>query len=326
MQEKTGLISVIVPVYNTEKYLKKCLDSIIYQTYKNLEIILVDDGSTDDSGRICDEYSYKDCRIKVIHKTNGGLSDARNAGIEIMTGSLVTFVDSDDWIDHNMIAYLYSILNEYHADISCASFHKVFEKGVKEKENSVDKKISVYTGTEAIERLMYKRDVDTSAWGKLYRKQDFDHIRYPKGVIFEDLATTYQIFYDKERIVYSYQKLYYYLQRENSIMYQNFDRRRFDRIKIGEEMIDWTKNNEPSLQKAAISRYFTANIQLLREIPLTKEWEGDLIDIADNIKKYRGAVIVNNKVKTIDRVIALSTYLGVRSLKVLGKIYKAVWP
>lgn len=326
MYDKTELISVIVPIYNTQKYLTNCLESIIHQTYMNLEIILVDDGSTDDSGRICNNYAHKDKRIKVIHKTNGGLSDARNAGLEVMTGTLVTFVDSDDWIDFSMIEYLYNILIEYHADISCVSFHKVFENGKKGIKNIANNKVNVYTGTEAIERLMYKRDVDTSACGKLYKKQDFDYIRYPQGIIFEDLATTYKIFYGKKRIVYGHKQLYYYFQRENSIMYQNFDRKRFDRLGIGQEMIDWTKKNEPILQRAAISRYFTANIQLLREIPLTKEWENDLSDIVSNIKKYRVDVIINKKAKKIDRFIACSTYLGIKPLKILGKIYKIVWP
>lgn len=320
------LISVIVPVYNVEKYLHKCLNSIINQTYTNLEIILVDDGSTDKSGMICDEYSELDTRIKVVHQENGGLSAARNTGLDIMNGDLVTFVDSDDWIDCNMINKLYDILLEYNAEISCISFHKVFEDGKKKRRDIVNNKVIVYTGTEAIELLLYKKYVDTSACGKLYRKQDFSNIRYPKGILFEDLATTYRIFYGKKRIAYSQDKLYYYFQRKNSIMYQNFNHKRFDKLLVGQEIIEWTNEHEPNLREAAISRYFTINIQLLREMPLLNEWENDLNEIVRNIKKYRHIVIKNRKAKKIDRLIAVSTYLGIRPLKMLGKIYKALWP
>lgn len=325
---KEPLVSVIVPVYNVSRYLKRCLDSITSQTYKNLDIILVDDGSKDDSGVICDEYARTDSRIKVIHKENGGLSDARNVGLDVMEGDYVTFVDSDDWMELNAIERLYTIMTECCADISCISFNKVFEKEKKKVKSisTAKREIHIYKGTEAIERIMYKKGVDTSAWGKLYKKSDFDCIRYPKGVIFEDLATTYRIFYGKERIAYSNEKMYNYLQRDNSIMYQRFSRKRFDRIDIGREMMEWARNKEPELRKAAETRYFIANIQLFREMPLTNEWENDLNDVLSNIKKYRRAVIRNRKAKMIDRLIALSTCLGVRPLKAIGKIYKIVWP
>lgn len=320
------LISVIVPVYNVSQYLRKCLDSILRQTYKNIEIILVDDGSTDDSGEICDKYAENDARIRVVHKENGGLSSARNAGIDIMQGDFVTFVDSDDWINCRMIDRMYGILLEYNADISCVSFHKVFENDEKKYAASANGKVIVYTGTEAVERIMYKRSIATSAWGKLYNRQDFNNIRYPAGMIFEDLATTYKIFYGKKRIAYCNERLYYYFQRKDSIMSRKFSRKRFDRLVIGQEMMEWAKKNEPSLQKAAVSRYFTANMQLLREMPLTDEWRNNLNEIIENVKRYRSAVIKNRKAKKIDRLIALSTYLGVRPLKILGKLYKAVWP
>lgn len=134
MEEK--LISIIVPVYNVEKYLKECIDSVISQTYKNLEIILVDDGSTDKSGEICDEYSKKDSRIKVIHKENGGLSDARNVALDIAKGEYIGFVDSDDYVEKDMFETLYKLAEEHNTEISSISFYKTLENEIIDVRNS----------------------------------------------------------------------------------------------------------------------------------------------------------------------------------------------
>ncbi len=134
MEDK--LISIIIPVYNVERYLRECIDSIIAQTYKNLEIILVDDGSSDKSGEICDEYSKKDSRIKVIHKKNGGLSDARNVALDIAKGDYIGFIDSDDYIEKDMFQILYNLAEEYNAEISSISFYKMLENKVISVRNS----------------------------------------------------------------------------------------------------------------------------------------------------------------------------------------------
>ena len=161
------LISVIVPVYNVEKYLNKCVDSIIHQTFTNLEIILVDDGSTDKSGPFCEKYAALDQRVKVIHKTNGGLSDARNKGIEKATGDFVTFIDSDDFIELDMIEYLYRLLCQAEADISVCQRNEI-EEGSNRKKAHLIVKYEIIVGNKNCMKAFFEcPGIDTIAWGKL---------------------------------------------------------------------------------------------------------------------------------------------------------------
>ena len=169
MEKEEELISVIVPVYNVEKYLEKCIDSIINQTYQNLEIILVDDGSTDGSGKICDEYSRKDNRIKVIHKENGGLSDARNIGIKNANGGLIGFIDSDDYITENMFEVLQKDLRKYNADISSCDIQNVNEAGecLKIIRVSTEGQTSKVFEREEALKLLLEDTIKSYAWNKL---------------------------------------------------------------------------------------------------------------------------------------------------------------
>ncbi len=210
------LISVVVPVYKVEEYLNKCVDSIINQTYKNLEIILVDDGSPDNCPKICDEYAKKDNRIKVIHKTNGGLSDARNAGIKEARGQLIGFVDSDDYIDNRMYEYLYGLIKKYDADISNCGFRNF---GIINEDSPVPKKEIVLNTSESLKMLAENTIVSNYAWNKLYKKELFinNNIEYPVGKIMEDIATTYKLFESADKLVVGTEIHYYYLKRENGI-------------------------------------------------------------------------------------------------------------
>ena len=319
------LISVIIPIYNVKNYLDKCIESVINQTYENLEIILVDDGSTDGSEKKCDEYLDRDKRISVIHKENGGLSDARNHALNKISGKFVTFIDSDDYIDLRMIETLYKLIEEYEADISCVSFLRVFESR-QGRNVTFPFQIATYSGNEAIEDMLYKKSVDTSACGKLYKASDFNEIRYPLGMIFEDWGTTYKIFHNKNRIVCSSEKMYFYVQRSGSLVHDNFSKKRFDRIVIAKQILDWANEECVELIDAAKARYFQANIQTIREMPLTEQWNDEVEEIKNSIKKYRKDIIKNKKVKLIDRLIAISTYSGIKNLKRLGKFYKIIWP
>lgn len=214
------LISVIIPVYNVEKYLAKCVDSVIDQSYKNLEIILVDDGATDSSGRICDEYAARDSRIICIHKKNGGLSDARNTGIEKMTGKYVTFIDSDDYVDKYFIEVLYRNLCENGADISISDFVKVKEKEIPENPDEREKySIICFDHRQSLEALYddeYKYQF-TTAWGKLFTSKLYNQIRFPKGRNYEDTATTHKVLDKSKKVVYTNRTQYFYLTRETSI-------------------------------------------------------------------------------------------------------------
>lgn len=208
-------ISVIVPFYNVEKYADRCINSIVKQTYKNLEIILVDDGSKDNSGKICENWKNKDNRIIVLHKKNGGLSDARNAGIKIATGEYIAFIDSDDYIDYDMLNTLYDNLKKTSSEISICKFKQTDEKSKVEFKKST--KLLEYSREEAIKELLQDKDITNHAWNKLYKKELFSDIEYPKGRNFEDIGTTYKLFSKCKKIVYTPSECYAYIIRENSI-------------------------------------------------------------------------------------------------------------
>lgn len=253
---KEELVSVIVPVYNVEKYLSQCLDSIIHQTYKNLEIILVNDGSTDGSGKICDDYAAKDGRIKVIHQENGGLSDARNKGLDLMTGQFVTFVDSDDYLENNCIHTLYTYACTCKTDISIGKFIE-FEENTSQflfhNHLNNGNKIEFLTGDQCLERHhKYFLSIFVTAWAKLYRTSLFNDsnpckkIRYPLGVLHEDQYTTHKLFLKSNKIVFVNDYLYVYRVRKNSITNTPLsDKRIMDNIRgLEEKIIDFCLLNK----------------------------------------------------------------------------------
>ncbi len=210
------LVSIIVPVYNVEKYIKKCVDSLITQTYSNLEIILVNDGSPDNSGKICDEYAQSDSRIKVIHKANGGLSDARNTGIDIAEGQYIFFLDSDDWIDCQCIEKLHNLIKTRDADIAMCDFLPVISEKI--EQISEDYVIYEYTNLEALSEYISKNYIQmVISCGKLFNKNLFADARFPKGTYHEDEFTTHNLIYKSNKIVFTTEKLYFYLKRSDSI-------------------------------------------------------------------------------------------------------------
>ena len=208
-------ISVIVPVYNVEKYLDKCIESILNQTFKNLEIILLDDGSTDNSGKMCDEYAKKDSRIKVVHKENGGISDTRNKGIDVSTGEYIGFVDSDDYISEDMFETMYNLSERYGADISVVSYYEIRKNKIIDVRDSGE--LSVMTTEESIKELLRDTKIQSYPWNKLYRRELFEGIRYPQGKNFEDIATTLLLFEKATRVVREEKPVYYYVRRNDSI-------------------------------------------------------------------------------------------------------------
>lgn len=212
------LISVIVPVYKVEKYLKRCIESIQKQTYQNLEIILVDDGSPDRSGEICDEYAKTDARIKVVHKPNGGLSDARNAGLSICTGELIGFVDSDDYIAPNFFEKLYQYKMEHHAEISVCNYVRFQGETVSDTKTE-PKSVKVWKGKEALENIYgsYGHLLSACVWNKLYDADLFENLRFPVGMKNEDEYILPRLIDKAETMVYAEEGLYYYYINEGSI-------------------------------------------------------------------------------------------------------------
>lgn len=213
-----GLVSVIVPIYNVEKYLKRCVESICSQTYKNLEIILVDDGSPDNCPRICEELAKVDERIKVIHKKNGGLSDARNCGLDNCSGKYVCFVDSDDCIEKDYVEHMLTIAEDTDADMVISSFKYLYEDGsTKDFDFEFEKK---YLGPKECMELLtrdYKLPV-VVAWSKLYKREIFSELRFKKGIIHEDEEICHKIISLINKISLTNKCLYLYFQRNDSIM------------------------------------------------------------------------------------------------------------
>lgn len=320
--EGKELISIIIPVYNVENYLERCIQSVIKQTYSEIEIILVNDGSTDDSGDICDYYMNIDKRINVIHKNNGGLSDARNSGLDFAKGKYITFVDSDDCIRSDYIEYLYKLLRKNSAQISICQYVKFYDSEpiiIREKE-----KIRVWNKEEAICNLLYQRGVEMSAWGKLYHKNLFNTIRFPKGKLHEDVAVMYRIFDLAEIVVCSSCKKYFYFQRTNSIVNVEFSPNRMDYIFFTRKCIKFISLKYPCMYNAAVSRHFSACFQLLlsasknRNKP-TKEIE----ELKSEIRKFRKLVLKDRNARIINRVAAFFSYVSIDMVsKLSGVIVK----
>lgn len=305
------LISVIVPIYKVEKYLNNCLDSVLSQDYKNLEIILIDDGSPDNCGKICDSYALKDDRIIVIHKDNGGLSDARNAGLIKASGNYVTFIDSDDILNRKYISRLYELLINSEADISTCDLARI--SNLSELTEIKDVKVKVFDNISAIKETLYQRTIDNSACAKLYKKYLFDDIKYPKNKYFEDLDTTYKVFFKADKIVATNEKLYYYIQREGSILHKVNDRVISDLISVINDL-NSNLNEYKELESAVLARTINAHFYIIRNSD-----NKELMKISkDFIVKNRGAVL---KDKEISKKTRYGIYLSYFGFKVVNLMY-----
>lgn len=234
-------ISVIVPVYNVENYIYKCLESIINQTYKNLEIILVNDGSTDNSGKICDEYAIKDVRIKTIHKQNGGLSDARNAGLDIATGDYLSFIDSDDYIALDMYDVLYNQMIKDGTDIAVTKLIP-FVEGQIPKENDL-----TYSYVLNVEEFFGSVEFNVTACNRLYNAKLWKNIRFPYGKLHEDVFVEHLITGQCDKISCVEKGMYFYLKRNSSIMNSTFNIRRLDAIDAYLVRLNYMKKNRYTL-------------------------------------------------------------------------------
>lgn len=258
--ENLPLISMVVPIYKVPEYIHKCLDSVISQSYHNLEIILVDDGSPDECGKICDEYASKDSRITVIHKENGGLSDARNAALDICKGEYVTFIDSDDYISSDYVEYLYDLLKNTDAELSICDFEYVSKTGKQFRNCNFDGIIKKMTQKEALAELCKGFLFTNSAWGKLYLTEHFKDIRYPKGYLFEDIPTTYKLFLKCNRIVFGRQAKYYYVYRSTAISRSQFSEKRLHAITFSEQMCADILKLYPDLDSLCANKLFNEYI------------------------------------------------------------------
>ncbi len=295
---ESELISIIVPVYKVEKYLSKCLDSIISQTYKNLEIILVDDGSPDSSGKICDEYAIKDQRIQVIHKENGGVATARNCALDIAKGEYIGFVDSDDWIEPDMYEFLINNIKKYNADISMCG-ETIYENGeisvnkadgsVVEMDCNMAKKETVIGGSMGL------------IWNKIYKKSVVENVRFsPEYGCSEDLLFVYQCVANSSKILLDNQSKYSYFRREGGITKGEFGYGAFGVVDVMKKMLEAERGTEiyPYCVKGVVDATYT----VLSGVITSGKCQDRFDQLIAEILKYRKDIFTSNLFEMKDRI------------------------
>lgn len=315
------LISIIVPIYNVEPYLRKCIDSIINQTYKNLEIILVDDGSPDNCGSICDEYAKTDSRIKVIHKVNGGLSDARNAGLRIATGEWITFVDSDDWLENNALEQMLNLANSNHADLIIGSTQKI-----NDADNSIvwvdssDTECQIMNSTQAMCDFFLN---GCASWARLYKANIHKDVLFPVGEINEDEAIVLTILEKCTKIIRTPTIVYNYRYRAQSITTSSFSIKKLDWCKHCKQNSDYITNKYPDLIPLARKRYISSLMWALNNMTYdTKKFKIPIKKIRHELKN--NFCFLNNfsfKEKSRALLLVYFYYIYAFFAKILKKHY-----
>lgn len=291
MQKTQPLISVIVPVYKVEKYLPSCIDSLIAQTHENLEIILVDDGSPDNCGKICDEYAKKYPHIRAVHKENGGLSSARNAGMREMHGEYVSFVDSDDTIRPEMIETLYNNLTQSSADISICKFEYCSkQEGNERDERPCEHELKVFSRDEALENLLIGKYYGGQMCTKLFKSEIIKDLYLDESILFiEDLEFSTRAMIKAEKVCYTPAVLYNYFLRDSSLLHSAFAPKHYTAHEAGLKIIKALKENGlyEKLQPYADVAVVTSNMILMRKLYASKQYRKEYCPLVKkNIKAY----------------------------------------
>ena len=267
MKSAEDLISVIIPVYNVKPYLRMCADSVFSQTFRNLEIIFVDDGSTDGSGELCDELAAEDPRVRVIHQENGGLSAARNTGIDASTGAYLYFLDSDDAISPVTIVHLWTACVRTKADAAVGDFIRFSEEAVPEERR---KFTSQAFGTEeALRRMLMNEGFGHQAWGKLFRRGLWEKYRYPKGLLYEDYAVIYDVMMGAEKVAAVTDALYFYRMQAGSIMHSRIGERNLTLLDTSARVTDMISKKYPALRGAAVRLQVVTYMRFLSDMLAT---------------------------------------------------------
>lgn len=318
------LVSIIIPVYNVEKYLRQCIESVINQTYKKIEIILINDGSTDTSLNICREYEKNDKRIRVINQDNHGQGYARNIGNKMALGEYIAYVDSDDYVEVTYVEVMLKKALKYESDFVQSCTRKFEDGGKKSVVDLCVSEIEILTASEAMKEFCYQRKINPGPCGKLIRKNILEEIIFPEKLGYEDLGFTYKVIGNSSVIVVIPDVLYHYRQHELSTMHMSFSKKKIDRIIIAKEIVDYVEEFYPENQKASKSRWLLANMQLLMELPFTREYVALKKEVKKNIEIVRWEVAKDTQAKTIVRLMAIMSLFGVNFIMVLGRIYKRI--
>ena len=298
------LVSIIIPVFNAEKYLRRCLNSIINQTYQNFEIILVDDESTDGSGEICDSFAVRDSRIKVIHIPNGGASLARKKGLDLSKGKYITFVDSDDWVSPFYVSTLFHMIDEYGVNVSACGVKRV------KQEDDIDEDLgSVNTQILSFEKLMprfFKYEF-WGFWGKIYVKSCLDNLLFPKATLSEDYYVMTQLFNKERQMAITDAPLYYYEYHDNSLSHQKLSMRAFEEFENVKAVYDYVCLNMPQYKDYAFSNVIETAVKLnfLKGHDKEDYFEEQFSVINKFLKKNRINVLYNSELPKNVKLLAL---------------------
>lgn len=316
---KKELVSIIIPVYNVEKYVEKCIQSLCKQTYNNIEILLVDDGSTDSSGEICEFYANKDSRIKVFHKENGGQGSARNLALDNAKGNYICFLDSDDSVKEDYVEFLYNLLIERNLDISICNYEIYDENNRFLKKRNTGEGYVEFSNIEAINSMWYSELINIGPWGKLYKKELWDKNRFEE-CFSEDFATMHRIYILANKIGYSYECKLMYLIRSNSAIHM-FCKKKLKMLDIANNNIEFAERY-PELKKAAYNKAISVNFHVLFQLPDDEGYEEVKMKIKKFIKENRNKVLFDSRSQKKVKIAAILSFLGFNNIKKIFSIIK----
>lgn len=305
------LISVIVPVYNVEEYLEECLDSLLKQIFENYEVLLINDGSTDNSQLICEKYVQSDKRFHLFNKENGGLSDARNYGIEKAKGNLITFIDSDDYVEKEYLQELLNNLKKNNSDISIVAHRRIDETHHISYEMTLGKNMTL-NNKEALKNMFYQKNISIAAWGKLYKISLFDNIKYRKNALYEDILTTPLLFEKADIISYSSKVLLNYRIRKNSITESQFSENTFHMLNNA-ITISYHFKYDKQIYTACQSYIFSKAAKIFYLISIQSD-QNIFIEEKENcwkqLKRTRNKNLFNSNTRFMNKIAAIATFFG----------------
>ena len=303
-------VSVIIPMYNTEAYIRDCLDSLLAQTFTDFEVIIIDDGSTDESARIAASYASSDARFRLIGQPNKGPSEARNTGLKIMHGDYVTFIDSDDCVAPNFLETLFFIAQLHQADVACCG-SRVVDDAFKAEEVPPKTALSKCLSAENATRISLYQDSlpDYSAWNKLYKAGLWQGRQFPAGQIFEDLAVIPEILLAANKVATTKSYLYFYRKRSGSALATKFDKQKLVLLDTAENVLERMKPLAKPLYKAARSMLMSASFSILMRTKDTEEFAEYRHRALTNIRKYRLGTFFDFKIRMRNRMAILLSYL-----------------
>lgn len=325
IKDDSDVISVIIPVFNTESFLNRCVKSVLSQDYNNLEVILVNDGSTDSSAEICNNFASVDKRVKVLHKTNGGASSARNAGIVAATGKYITFVDSDDTINPMLFNTLLKAIKESKSDISFCNITTVVTSTHRLPEQMRNEN-TIIPKNNALTMLLYQKEMSVSVYGKLYNRQLFASEQFRNDITYgEDLEINYKLFSKARRIAMNSSSGYYYLLHDASIMHAPFGLNRMSGLDVVESIYADIAKHNPALIRAAEYKSFYEALTIIWQIPyFTNKYNAEKIRCKKLIKSNAISVYTNIEAKLLTRMYALVSIFSLPILIIALKLKSTI--